>query len=82
MFSFKENHNKPLTNANHLIMGRVINQDIGGHIRTEMVKKANTRRTNPDGSKKNNKLNKSIANGFFLPSSDGFSFPSLLFYYG
>ena len=65
MFSFKENHNKPLTNANHLIMGRVINQDIGGHIRTEMVKKANTRRTNPDGSKKNNKLNKSIANGFF-----------------
>ena len=33
---------KPLTNPSHL-MTIVINQDIGGHIRTEMVKKANTR---------------------------------------
>ena len=43
MCSFKENH-KTLTNANHL-MGKVINQDIGGHIRAEMVKKANTTQT-------------------------------------
>ena len=62
MHSFTENH-KPMTNANHL-MAKVINQDRGGHIRTEMVKKANTRRTLKRA--KGNKLNKSIANGFLF----------------
>ena len=72
MCSFEANH-KPLTNANHL-MTIVINQDIGGQYRTEMVKKANTRRR-LDTAKSNQFNNNINANGFFYSLWRFSSFP-------